>query len=821
MMPLLDLELYRKEVIVSQNPQVRLSVIDTGRSPAERTLLFIHGYGGFAMQWEPQLIEFAERNRVVAIDLRGHGLSDRPQTGYMLDDLIGDIESVVDALRLPEKFVLLGHSFGGALASIYAVKHPERIDRLVIVGTAVTFELSTPLRLALRLPVAIGEVIRSMFPRALAAPAYVLKRMYFRALTKWNGREVLPHISVPTLVILGHRDIVFSKSAYEAVPDLIPGSQIAKIPVSAHLVQLERPDAVNRSIARFIGGGGVSWREGRERETIDIVKRRPWLRHYEQGVPFTIAYPSQPLHGFLESAARRHPRQKAIMFFDQPMTYRELNEAANRFANALTDLGVKKGDRVALLLPNSPQTVIAYYGALKIGAIVVSMNPLFTVDEMKHQLIDSGAETIVTLSMFYGMIKSAKLGTPLKRIIVTNIKEYFSPLRRQIFSIVREQREGHRINLQGESESFAFQDLLKNAEATPPMTEVAPDDLALIQYSSGTTEAPKGVMLTHRNLVANTTQLRHWIADAAEAEERTLCALPFSHSYGMTTGMNLGIAIAATLILLPSFSTAEVLNVIKKYRPTLFPGVPSMYMAINNFPGVRKYGLRSIHACVSGAAPLPLEVQEAFEKLTRGKLVEGYGLTEASPVTHANPIYGQRKTGTIGVPMPDTESKIVDLQTGEDLPIGSIGELAIRGPQVMRGYWNHPDDTARALRDDWLFTGDLARQDNDGYFQIIDRKKDMILAGTYNIYPRDVEEVLYENPKILEVAVAGIPPEGGEQAVKAYVVLKRGEMATPEEFIDFCRQRLEEYSVPHLIEIREQLPKTFVGKVFKRKLEDK
>jgi long-chain acyl-CoA synthetase len=345
-----------------------------------------------------------------------------------------------------------------------------------------------------------------------------------------------------------------------------------------------------------------------------------------------------------------------------------------------------------------------------------------------------------------------------------------------------------------------------------------PEDLALIQYSSGTTDAPKGVMLTHANIVADTTQVRHWITDIDEGDERMLCVLPFSHSYGMTAALNVGISIAATLILLPTFSTREVLQVIARYRPTLFPGVPTMYVAINHYPKVRRYGLKSIRACVSGAAPLPLEVQEEFEKLTRGKLVEGYGLTEAGPVTHANPIYGARKTGTIGVPLPDTEAKIVDMQTGADAPIGSIGELVIRGPQVMRGYWNRPDETAQVLKEGWLYTGDVAKADEDGYFQIIDRKKDMILAGAFNVYPRDVEEVLYENPKVLEVSVAGVPPEGGEQSVKAYVVLRKGEMATPEEFIEFCRMRLADYAVPHLVEFREQLPKTFVGKVFKRKL---
>ncbi len=821
-MPLLDLDLYRKQVTVSQNPLVRLSVIDSGRSPAERTLLFIHGFGGFAMQWEQQLIEFADKNRVIAVDLRGHGVSDRPHTAYSLDELVGDVEQVVAQLRLPEKFILLGHSFGGAIVASYAVRHPERVDRLVLASTSMDFVLTPLLKLAFRLPSALAEPIRKAFPKALAAPAFVLQAMFHHALAKFDGNAVFPRLTVPTLVIIGHRDIVFKQAAYDAVPDAIPGAQVAKIPVSAHLVMLERPDAVNRALSRFIGGDAVvSWREGREHEKSELIKRRPWLRHYEPEVPFTLAYPSQPLFRFLETAARRYPRHRALVFYDHVMTYRELDDAANRFANALIALGVKKGERVALLLPNSPQTVIAYYGALKAGAVVVSTNPLFNADELAHQLNDSGAETIVALSVFYPLVRMVRAGTPLKRIIVTNIKEYFSPLRRALFEIVREAAEGHRADLRGDVFAFAFQDLLARASADAPSVEIAPDDLALVQYSSGTTELPKGVMLTHANIVANTTQVRHWTTDIDEGGEVILGALPFSHSYGMTACMNLGISIAATLILLPTFSTREVLDVIAKYRPTLFPGVPTMYVAINNYPNVRRFGLKSIRACVSGAAPLPLEVQEAFEKLTRGKLVEGYGLTEAGPITHANPVYGARKTGTIGVPFPDTDAKIVDGATGADAEPGAIGELAVRGPQVMRGYWHRPDDTAQVLRDGWLFTGDLARMDADGYFQIIDRKKDMILAGAYNVYPREVEEVLYENPKVFEVAVAGVPPEGGAQAVKAYVVLKKGEMATPEEFIEFCRQRLNQSAVPYLIEFRDQLPKTFVGKVFKRKLEEK
>ncbi|MBI3536965.1 MAG: alpha/beta fold hydrolase, partial [Chloroflexi bacterium] len=533
-MPLLDLDLYRKEIIVADAPRVRVSVIDAGRADAPQAMLFLHGFGGEAMQWRKQLTAFADEARVVAPDLRGHGLSDHPATNYSTAEHLADIERVVAALNLPPKFILLGHSFGGALAAAYAVKHSERVERLVLVGTSVSFQLNPLLKLALKLPVAIGEPIRRMFPRALAAPAYVLKAMHAHALATFEGAKIFPQLKTPLLLIFGHRDIVFSQAAYDAVARLVAGARVEKIPVAAHLVHLERPEAVNRAIARFVKGAGVSWREGRAPEQIDLLRQRPWLKHYEANVPYTLAYPAQPLDRFLDSAARRYPRKHAIIFFDHALSYRALNDAANRFANALIGLGVKKGDRVALLLPNSPQMVIAYYGALKAGAIAVSLNPLFSAAELELLLQDSGAETIVTLSLFYNLVQAVKPKTALTRVIVTNIKEYFSPLRRALFTIVREAREGHRIDLGDDANAFAFQDLLARASNESPAIDTLPEDIALIQYSSGTTELPKGVMLTHANLVANTVQVRHWTTDIREGRESIVGVLPFSHSYGMT-----------------------------------------------------------------------------------------------------------------------------------------------------------------------------------------------------------------------------------------------------------------------------------------------
>jgi long-chain acyl-CoA synthetase len=816
----LDLELYRRDVVISDAPRVRLSALDIEPGEAGQTMVFLHGFGGRATQWKHQLKFFCEDNRVVALDLRGHGASDKPDSEYTMDELLGDVEGALEALAVPDKFVLVAHSFGGAIAISYAVKHPERVEQLILVSVSNDFRLSPLVRFTFRLPTAWLEPIRSLAHRQLSAPAYVLKKFYHTTLSTWNGKTLLPKVTVPTLTVMGHRDFLFPQASYQAVAKGIPNAQSVTIPVSAHLVQLERPDAVNRAIQRFLEPVPLSWRERGPK--VQLARERPWLKHYEMGVPPVISLPSQPLHRFLESAARRHPRSTALIFFGRKMTYRELDELTNRFAIALRKLGVEKGDRVMILLPNMPQCVISYYGALKAGAVVVLSNPLSGEEELARQVSDSGAEIIITMSLFYDEVRRVRDRTGLKHVIVTNIKEYFPPHQRLLFTLFREKEEGHRIEIGGEPNVHWFQDLLKMQPGLRLDVEVSPSDLALIQYTGGTTAVPKGTMLTHRNLVANAIQIRHWITDAQEGKEIILGVLPFSHAYGMTVCMNLAVCLASAIVLLPTFVIKEVLKAIYKYEPTFFPGVPTMYTALNDYPGVRKYRVSSIRACISGAAPLPIEVQEAFEKLTKGKLVEGYGLTEASPVTHANPLHGLRKAGSIGVPVPGTEAKIIDLETGEDLPSGEIGELAVRGPQVMAGYWNMPEETAQVIQDGWLRTGDVARMDEDGYFQIIDRKKDMIIAGEYNVYPRDVEEVLYEHPKVLEAAVVGIPYEHQEQAVrafiKAFIVLKHGEQATEEEIRRLCEERLDEYRIPQRIEFRAELPKSMVGKVLRRML---
>jgi len=555
--------------------------------------------------------------------------------------------------------------------------------------------------------------------------------------------------------------------------------------------------------------------------TTMTTRDHPWVRFYEEGIPEHLTYPERSLDEMLAKTARAFPDHPALFFYGTKISYVELDRLANRFGRALSGLGVRKGDRVALMLPNIPQMVIAYYGALRIGAVAVPTNPLYHAHELEVQLRDSGADTLVAVDMFHPVIAQALPKTGVKRVILCGIRDYL-PFPLNILYPIKARLEKQWVSVRRVPPIYDFLALLKSSPDTPLEAIVSPDDVAILQYTGGTTGVPKGAVLTHRNLTVNAVQCRTWLTVKSEGEERILAVIPFFHVYGMTTAMNLGILIGAELILLPKFHTKEVLAVISKHRPTIFPGIQAMYQAIGHFPGIGNYDLTSIKAAISGAGPLMHEVQERFEHLTRSRIVEGYGLSEASPVTHANPIFGRRKPGTIGLPWPDTEARIVDLETGErELEAGQAGELVVKGPQVMQGYWNKPAETAAALRGGWLHTGDIATRDNEGYFTIVDRIKDMIKTVGENVYPREIEEVLFSHPKVKEAVVVGLPHEEfmGEK-IKAYVVLKDGQTATAEEIIDYCRQELSKFKVPKEVEFRSQLPKTLVGKVLRRVLRD-
>jgi len=537
---------------------------------------------------------------------------------------------------------------------------------------------------------------------------------------------------------------------------------------------------------------------------------RPWLRFYEDGVPPNIEYPRIPLYQVLDDTAREFPSLDAVIFQGRGIKYRELAGWTRDLASGLHQIGIKRGQRVAIMLPNCPQYIVAYYAILKLGGVVVNVNPMYVERELEFQLNDAGAQTILAARDLLPRLEAVKGKTPLKTVILTDPDEH----------VGKEGSMGQRKS--AGTEALEYADLLKKGKSQgPPILSIDPDEVALLQYTGGTTGFSKGAMLTHYNLVSDVVQCVSWNVGAQKGEERMLAVLPFFHVYGMTVTMNEAIYLAATIILLPRFQVDDCLEAINKYQPTRFPGVPTMYIGIINHPRVKEYNISSIKVCSSGSAPLPVEALRRFEELTGGKISEGYGLTEASPVTHANPFSGKRKVGSIGLPRPDTDAKVVDLETGEkDLPPGEEGELCIRGPQVMKGYWNRPEETAKTLRNGWLYTGDIAKMDEEGYFYIVDRKKDMIICGGFNVYPREVEEALYLNPKILEAAVLGVPDPYRGETVKAFVVLKPGEKPTAEEIIEFCRQNLARFKVPTQVEFRKELPKSHVGKVLRKVLRE-
>lgn len=547
---------------------------------------------------------------------------------------------------------------------------------------------------------------------------------------------------------------------------------------------------------------------------------KPWIANYPPETAPSLEYPRVPLTHFLEQSAAMYPDSNAIYFMGKSITYRELLQMSYQFANGLIKRGLKKGDRVAIMLPNTPQAVISYYGALFAGAIVVMTNPLYTERELIHHMNDSGATTVITLDLLYNRMTQVRASTSLQRIIITSIGDFLPLLKKWLYPFVQ-RKQGHNPQVTYSADVEPFLSVLKESATTPVKVDIdSTSDIALIQYTGGTTGVAKGVMLTHANLIANAIQCQAVLYKIQKGKERILCVLPLFHVYGMTTVMNKGVCIAAEIILVPKFDIKQIFEMIDKRKPTLFPGTPTMYIGLINHPDLKNHDMSSIEACVSGAAPLPIEVKTKFESLTGGKLVEGYGLTETSPVTHSNPIWGKGITGSIGLPWPDTDCKIVDTGTGEELPQGEVGELAVKGPQVMLGYWNRPEETAAVLKDGWFLTGDMGYMDENGYFYIVDRKKDMIIAGGFNIYPREVEEVLFEHPAIQEATVVGIPDAYRGETVKAYIVFKDGQKASEEDLEGHCRQRLAAYKIPRQFEVRTELPKTLVGKVLRRQLQE-
>jgi len=548
---------------------------------------------------------------------------------------------------------------------------------------------------------------------------------------------------------------------------------------------------------------------------------KPWLTSYEKGVPATIEYENICLPAILERTANQFPDNMALIFQGYKITFRQLNEMVNRFATCLHDLGIKKGDSVAILLPNVIPCVVAYYAISKIGGIIVMNNPLYSDRELKHQFNDSESKILVTIDLLGNRMIDLRPETSIKQIIYTSIGDYLPFPKNLLFPLVAK-KKNLAADVKSAEDVYKWKDMLAKSSPNPPDVTLSFDDVAMYQYTGGTTGVSKGVMLTHGNLSKQVQQAEAWFPKFNKGEEIMLGALPFFHVFGLSVAMNFAIYMGWGNILIPKPQPDSLLESISKFKPTFAPLVPTMYIGMLNHPNINRIDMTSIKGCFSGSAPLPLEVIRDFESKTGAVIVEGFGMTESSPVTHINPFAGgKRKVGSVGVPVTDTECRIVDIEDGNTIvPVGETGELVVKGPQVMKGYWNKPEETAKTLTDGWLYTGDIAKMDEDGYFYIVDRKKDMILSGGYNVYPRDIEEVLYENPKVQEAAAIGIPHPTRGEAIKIFIVMKEGETAIQEEIVEYCAGKLAKYKLPTEVEFRDELPKTNVGKILKKELRE-
>jgi long-chain acyl-CoA synthetase len=551
-----------------------------------------------------------------------------------------------------------------------------------------------------------------------------------------------------------------------------------------------------------------------------LETEKRWLKLYPDQIAKNVYYRADTLPQLLKYAANEYPKHKAIHFMGKEMTFKTLYKKTLQFAAYLQHLGVKKGDRVAVMLPNIPQTVISFYAILQAGAIAVPVNPLYQEREIEFIMKDSGAKVIITLDMLYNRVERVMKQTDLEHIIVTSIKDYLPFPKNIVYPFIQAKEQGKPPTITSSNSTHLYTQTLKSKESVLKEVPINfEEDIAILQYTGGTTGFPKGVILTHQNLVANTSMCRQWLYKMEKGKEKMLAVMPLFHVYGLMTVLVLSVMEVYKMILVPKFDASGLLKTIHKQKPTVFPGAPTIYIGLMNHPDISQYDLSSIKGAISGSAPLPVEVIEKFEEKTGGKIVEGYGLTETSPVTHVNFLWDNEIVkGSIGVPWPGTDAAIFSLESGEILPVGEVGELAIKGPQVMKGYWNNDEETNKVLKDGWLLTGDIAYMDEKGYFYIVDRKKDIIIAGGFNIYPREIEEVLYEHPAVMEASVVGVKDPYRGETVKAFIVLREGMTVTEEELNQFMRRKLASFKVPRIYEFREELPKTAVGKVLRRQL---
>lgn len=822
---------------------LEMSVVDAGPQNGDRsnapTMVFLHGFGGRAAYWEYQLEQFQVDYRVIALDLRGHGYSDAPDEDdgarYDVPELVADIAAALDVLQVPQRFTLVCHSFGGALSSYFIDRYPQRVMALVIIASAVRFRLRLTGRLLLRVPPSVLTWIREILPYVgfnaanVYPPAHVVYLQNKNSLSAWNGTDYLRRIRTPTLVILGQKDRLFSDASYKEVAKLVPGAEEVVIPVSAHQVMVERPDAVNRAIERFLQAQ-VDPVELAERQLQQKIQRRaarkvleaerPWLKFYDARTPYRIKPPTVPLSRLLEATARRFSTTPALDYFGRKISWREVERLANRFAHGLLALHIKLGERVMLALPNTPQWIIAYFGILKIGAVAVLLDATTDQERLLARICDAAVVMLVTTSNRYHELRDGLQSDPraagVRRVVFVSMMDYRNWRAQLRFALLHHVQEGHWLpwfrrdkqHRKSERRFTKFGTVLSRGLHFPPDLVQHVDEVAVLAYTFGSTGTPLAVPLTHRNLAANALQLRHWLPESRPGDERFLAQQPLSTAYGLTGLLHLGVYLGATLVLVPDADIGKLLKIVKKVRPTYFPTTPHMIRQLTHTPGVRRYGLASIRVCAVSGSSLAQETREEFEKITRGRLIEAYGLTEASPAVLAMPVAARRQFGVVGLPLPDTEAKIVDLDSEATATTDVIGELWVRGPQIFGGYDGQDargqQATVACLRDGWLATGDIASMDEDGFFTLVDRKAHMLVRGGQRVFPRRIEEILFEHPAVALAQVRREPDDEGIVHLRAYVLLHRNMSTTIEELLQYSAKRLHPNAVPDSITIEKR-----------------
>ncbi|MEC5218271.1 long-chain acyl-CoA synthetase [Actimicrobium sp. GrIS 1.19] len=833
----LDPDLHRHTLKLPQRlagKPLEMSVVEAGARDAAQTMVFLHGFGGRAAYWQQQLDHFQSDYRVIALDLRGHGYSDAPDADagarYDVDELLGDIDAALAALAVPQQFILIAHSFGGALAAAFIARHPQRVSALVLIASAVRFRLRLAGRLLLRVPPTLLERIFDVMPllgfpvARIYPPAHVVYLQNRNGVADWDGTDYLRAIKVPTLVILGHRDALFSDRSYRDVARLIPGAEEVVVPVSAHQVMVERPDAVNRAIDRFLQSHTDPLLFIAQRAALKLQRRntrklleaeRPWLKHYDARTPYQIKPPTVSLPRLLEATARRFGATPATRYFGAALSWQAIDRLSNRFAHGLLALRIKPGEAVLLALPNCPQWIIAYFGILKIGAVAVLSDARSTPELLLERIADTDTVALITSSDRYDALRAPLQDDPraagLRRVVFASLMDYRSWREAARFAAFKLVQHGHWLprfrqdekNRKPERRFIKFGQVLARGRNTAPEQVVEIGQIAVIVYTWGNGGNGLPVPLSHGNLASNALQLRHWLPESRPGDERFLAQQPLSTAYGLTGLLHLAVYLGATMILLPDDELPQLLRTVRKMRPTYFPTTPEIVRQLAHSPGVRRYGLASIRVCAVSGSPLPREIREEFEKITRGRLFDAYGLTEASPAVLAMPLAARHLSGVVGVPLPDTEVRIVDLDSGMVLGADGQGELQVRGPQVFAGYGGRDQRllalSTQRLHDGWLATGDIASMDEDGYVSIIDRRKNMLVRSGHRVFPRQIEEILFEHPAVASARVRFESDEVGVMHLRATVVLHRNMVISETELLEYCAKRLHASALPDSI----------------------